>query len=368
MGIWDKLKGELIDIIEWLDNTGDTMVHRFERHNNEIKNGAQLIVRESQAAVFVNEGVIADVFAPGRYELTTANLPILATLQGWKYGFNSPFKCEVYFVNTKRFTDLKWGTANPIMMRDQDFGLVRVRAFGTYTMRVSEPGTFLKEVAGTNWEFTTDNISNQLRNFIVTAFSDAVAEQKIPVIDLASQYEEMGGMLTEKIQPKFGEHGLELINLLVENVSVPPEVEAAIDSRSKMGAVGNLDAYMKLQAAEAMTKSAENPGGGSMGAQIAGGMMMASQMQNMMTPGQGAAYTPPVGAPPPVPQTQIWVVLNGAQSGPHEAAAVQALIGSGQVTRDTLVWMNGMANWVAASEVPTVAALFGAVPPPLPPQ
>ena len=195
MGIWDKLKGELIDIIEWLDESTDTMVYRFERYNNEIKNGAQLIVRESQTAVFVNEGQIADVFGPGRYELTTANLPILATLQGWKYGFNSPFKCEVYFVNTKRFTDLKWGTMNPIPLRDNDFGIVRVRAFGTYGMRIADPGTFLKEVSGTNWEFTTDQITNQLRNFIVSAFTETVAEQKIPVLDLAAQYSEMGGFL-----------------------------------------------------------------------------------------------------------------------------------------------------------------------------
>ena len=147
MGIFDKLRGEFIDIIEWTDDTQDTIVYRFERHNNEIKSGAKLTVRESQVAVFVNEGQIADVFTPGMYTLTTENLPILSTLKGWKYGFNSPFKAEVYFVNTKRFTDLKWGTANPIMMRDADFGVVRVRAFGSYAMRVSDAARFLKELA-----------------------------------------------------------------------------------------------------------------------------------------------------------------------------------------------------------------------------
>lgn len=373
MGIWDKLKGELIDIIEWLDESTDTMVYRFERYNNEIKNGAQLIVRESQTAVFVNEGQIADVFGPGRYELTTANLPILATLQGWKYGFNSPFKCEVYFVNTKRFTDLKWGTMNPIPLRDNDFGIVRVRAFGTYGMRIADPGTFLKEVSGTNWEFTTDQITNQLRNFIVSAFTETVAEQKIPVLDLAAQYSEMGGFLTTHIQPKFAEHGLELLNLLIENVSVPPEVEAAIDKRSSMGALGNLDNYMKYQAAEAMTKGAENPGGvGGLGAQMAAGMAMADMMKNSMQPPQAATPTAPPTAPgltpPPVPALAFYIAPNNAQQGPFTLDALRQRVASGELTPDTLAWREGLAAWAPASQVPELSGLFAAVPPPLPPQ
>jgi membrane protease subunit (stomatin/prohibitin family) len=361
MGIFDKIRGEFIDIIEWTDNTTDTMVHRFERHNNEIKNGAKLTVRESQVAVFVDEGQIADVFPPGMYTLETANLPVLSTLKGWKYGFNSPFKAEVYFVNTKRFTDLKWGTKNPIMMRDQDFGIVRVRAFGTYSMRVSDAGTFLKEIAGTNWQFTTDEISEQTRSWLVSSFGDAVAEAKIPVIDLAAQYEEMGAILTSRVNPKFAEHGLEVLNMTIENVSVPPEVEAAIDKRSSMGALGDLNKYMQFQAAESLT---ENPGGmGAMGAQMGMGMAMANQMGQAMNP-----QSQPGAAPPPLPQAEWHVAVDGAHSGPLDMARLQALVAEGKLTPQTLVWKAGLSGWVRASEAGELGALFANVPPPLPPQ
>lgn len=361
MGIFDKIRGEFIDIIEWTDNSTDTMVHRFERHNNEIKNGAKLTVRESQVAVFVDEGQIADVFPPGMYTLETANLPILSTLKGWKYGFNSPFKAEVYFVNTKRFTDLKWGTKNPIMMRDQDFGIVRVRAFGTYSMRVSDAGTFLKEIAGTNWQFTTDEISEQTRSWLVSSFADAVAEAKIPVIDLAAQYEEMGAILTSRVNPKFAEHGLEVLNMTIENVSVPPEVEAAIDKRSSMGALGDLNKYMQYQAAESLT---ENPGGmGAMGAQMGMGMAMANQMGQAMNP-----QSQPSAAPPPLPQAEWHVAVDGAQQGPLDMARLQAMVAEGKLKADTLVWKAGMSGWTKAGEVGDLGALFANVPPPLPPQ
>ncbi len=363
MGIFDKLRGEFVDIIEWTDETTDTMVYRFERHGNEIKNEAKLTVRESQVAVFVDEGRIADVFQPGMYTLETKNLPILSTLQGWKYGFNSPFKAEVYFVNTKRFTDLKWGTMNPIMMRDADFGMVRVRAFGTYSMRVKDAATFLKEVVGTNWEFTTDQISDQLRNFIVSSLAEAFAETKMPVLDLYAKYGEMGSFLAEKLQPKFGEHGLELINLLIENVSVPPEVEAAIDTRSKIGAMGGvMTEYMQMQAGEAMVKGAENPGGmGGLGAQMAAGQIAAQMAGQAMLP-----QAPPV-APPPVPQgKQFHVAVDGKQTGPFPLSTLQQMVASGTLTRETLVWSAGMAGWVAASEVPEVVALLNDAPPPIP--
>ncbi|MBS1721638.1 MAG: SPFH domain-containing protein [Armatimonadetes bacterium] len=367
MGIFDKIKGEFIDIIEWTDDTTDTMVYRFERMGNEIKYGAKLTVRESQVAVFVDEGRIADVFQPGMYTLETENVPILSTLKGWKYGFNSPFKAEVYFVNTKRFTDQKWGTMNPIMMRDADFGMVRVRAFGTYTFRVKDAAMFLKEVVGTNWEFTVDDINNQLRNFIVSDFAEALAETKIPVLDLYSKYDDMGGFLTERIQPKFGEHGLELINLLIENVSVPPEVEQAIDTRSKIGAMGGvMNEYLQMQAGEAMVKGAENPGGmGGIGSQIAAGQIMGQMVQGMQQqqqqPQQGAA------APPPVPQAKAFhVVINGQQQGPYEMSVLQGMVTSGQLTKDTLVWATGMAEWSKAGDVADVAGLFAHVPPPVP--
>ena len=365
MGLWDKIKGEFIDIIEWTDDTTDTMVYRFERHGNEIKNGAKLTVRESQVAVFVDEGQIADVFPPGMYTLETANLPLLSTLKGWKYGFNSPFKAEVYFVNTKRFTDQKWGTMNPIMMRDQDFGIVRVRAFGSYTLRVSDAAVFLKEVVGTNWEFTTDDINNQCRSFLVTGFADALGQNKVPVLDLVGRYGEMGKFLTEAIQPKFAEHGLELLNLMIENVSVPPEVEAAIDKRSSMGAVGDLNKYMQFQAAESMT---QNPGGmGAMGAQMAAGMAMGQQLMGQMQ--QQPQQAAPAAVPPPMPAAAAFhVAVNGQQQGPYDLATLQGMVTSGQLTQETLVWKAGMAAWGKAGEVAEISSLFANVPPPMPGQ
>jgi membrane protease subunit (stomatin/prohibitin family) len=361
MGIFDKLTGEFIDIIEWLDETQDTMVFRFDRHGNEIKNGAQLTVRESQVAVLVDEGQIADVFPPGRYELETANMPILTTLRGWKHGFESPFKVEVYFVNTKRFTDQKWGTKNPIMMRDDDFGVVRVRAFGTYSMRVEDAPVFLKEVVGTNWEFTTEDINDQCRSFVVSGFTDALGEQKIPVLDLAASYDEMGAFLTDKIKPKFGEHGLDLLNLVVENVSVPAEVEQAIDERSKMGAVGDLGKYTQFKAAESLEKAAENPGGmGGIGAQMAAGMTMGQAMT-------GSQQQAPI-TPPPIPQqTVYYMAVNGEQAGPYDLNTLAAKVSSGELIRETLVWTKGMTEWSKAGDVPEVSALFGSVPPPIPP-
>lgn len=366
MGIWDKIKGEFIDIIEWTDDSTDTIVYRFERHNNEIKYGAKLTVRESQQAVFVDEGQFADEFQPGMYTLETANLPLLSTLKGWKYGFNSPFKSEVYFVNTKRFNDQKWGTKNPIMMRDADFGMVRVRAFGTYAFRIADAKLFLKEVVGTNWKYTTDEIVDQLRNYLVAGFAEAIAESKMPVLDLYSHYDDMGDTLTKLMSPKINALGIELIDLLVENVSVPPEVEQAIDTRSKMGAVGDLNNYMKFQAADAMVKGAENPGGaGGLGAQIAAGQMMGQ----MLNPQNQPAAAPPAATPPPMPAAvQIHIAVNGQQQGPFGLDALPGLIANGTLKPDSLVWKPGMAEWKPASEIAETSGLFGQTPPPVPPQ
>lgn len=379
MGIWDKLKGEFVDIIEWTDSSTDTMVYRFERHGNEIKYGAKLTVRESQVAVFVDEGQFADVFVPGMYTLETSNMPILSTLKGWKHGFNSPFKSEIYFVNTKRFNDQKWGTMNPIMMRDADFGMVRVRAFGSFSLRVKDAKLFLQEVVGTNWQYTTEEITTQIRNYIVSGFAEAIAETQMPVLDLYSKYDDMGKSLTTLMSPKIEALGLELIDLMIENVSVPPEVEQAIDTRSKMGAVGNLDNYMKYQAADAMVKGAENPGGvGGVGAQMAAGMMMGQQMGNMMNqqpqqsaPAAGGA-PPPMGGtpPPPVPAgPQVHIAVNGQQYGPYTMDQLSQYVKEGRVQADTMVWMEGMASWMPASATEGVKQLFGdsTTPPPAPP-
>ncbi len=285
MSILDQVKNaafnQFIEVIEWLDDSGDTILYRFPVQGQEIKNGAQLIVRESQAAVFVHEGQIADVFGAGRYTIDGGNTPILSKLGAWKFGFNSPFKSEVYFVSTKQFTDMKWGTSNPIMLRDNDFGIVRLRAFGGYSMRVADPGEFIKQVAGTNAHFQTEDIDEQLKRSIVTEFTDAIGELKIPALDLASQYKELGDAIRAKINEDFKTYGLEVTKFYLENVSVPPEVEAAMDRRASMGALGNVDQYMKFQAADALRDAAQNEGGGAgLGAGLGAGFAMGNQMAN----------------------------------------------------------------------------------------
>lgn len=367
MGIWDRVKHELIDIIEWTDDTNNTMVWRFPRFQNEIKNGAQLTVRESQVAVFVSEGKIADVYQPGRYELTTQNMPVLTTIRGWKYGFNSPFKVEVYFVNTKNFTDQKWGTKNPIMLRDAEFGPIRLRAFGTFALKVSDAGLFVKEIAGTQAHFTTDEVTEQLRNLIVTRFSDSVAESKIPVLDLAANYDELSKFISAKIGPEFGEYGLTVTKFLVENISLPQEVEQALDKRSSMGILGNLSQYAQFQAANAMEAAAKNPGGGaSDGIGMGMGFAMAQQMGQMFNQNQQNQHS----GPPPIPggSVQYFIAVNGQQQGPYTLQTLQQMIQQGSVNRDTLVWKQGMPSWVKAIDSQDASTLFGAVPPPLPPQ
>src|SRR6266852_4466340 len=244
MGLLDKLRHELIDIIEWTEPAqSDILAHRFPRYNNEIKMGAKLTVRERQAAVFVNEGKIADVYPPGMYTLHTENMPILSTLKGWKYGFNSPFKAEVYFVSTKQWTDQKWGTQNPVMLRDPEFGPVRIRAFGTYAMRVSDPGVFLKQIVATDPSLETYEITNQLRNTIVARFVDAVGQAKIPVLDLAGNYDKIGGVILSRISPDLAAMGLAVTAFYIENISLPQEVEKALDTRTKMGVLGDMGQY-----------------------------------------------------------------------------------------------------------------------------
>jgi membrane protease subunit (stomatin/prohibitin family) len=285
MSILDKVKeaamNQFIEVIEWLDDSQDTLLYRFPVYQQEIKNGAQLIVRESQAAVFVFEGQVADVFTPGRYTIDGGNTPILSKLGAWKHGFNSPMKSEVYFVNTKQFTDMKWGTSNPIMLRDSDFGVVRLRAFGAYSMRVADPGEFIKQIAGTNAQFQTEDIDGQLKRAIVTEFSDALGEMKIPALDLAAQYKELGGAIRDKINEDFKGYGLEVTKFYVENISLPPEVEAALDKRASMGALGDAQKYMQFQAADALRDAAKNEGGGAgLGAGLGAGFAVGGQMAN----------------------------------------------------------------------------------------
>ena len=304
MGILDRLnpRSQFIEVIEWLDDSSNTLVYRFPVQDQEIKNGAQLIVRESQAAAFVFEGQIADVFPPGRYTIDGGNTPILSKLGAWKYGFNSPFKAEVYFVNTKQFTDLKWGTPNPVMMRDVDFGMVRLRAFGIYSIRVNEPKSFIKEIAGTNSRFVTEDIEGQLKRTLVAGFSDALAESKIAALDLASNYDELGKFMRTKLIDDFKAFGLELTKFVIENISLPPEVEAAMDKRTSMGVIGDVGRYTQFQAADAMRDAAQNPSGGAstgagLGAGFAIGNAMAGAMTDAMKQSKGGGASSGVACP-----------------------------------------------------------------------
>ncbi len=287
MGIFDAIRSQFIEVIEWLDDSGNTILYRFPVQGQEIKNGAQLTVRESQTAVFVFQGQIADVFGPGRYTIDGGNTPILTKLGAWKFGFNSPFKAEVYFVNTKQFTDLKWGTSNPVMMRDTDFGMVRLRAFGIYSIRVTDPRALIKEVAGTNAHFVTEDIEGQLKRMLVSGFSDALAESKIAALDLASNYDELSKFIRGKLTDDFTNYGLELTKFVIENISLPAEVEAAMDKRTSMGVIGDVGRYAQFQAADAMRDAAQNTGGGAgtgagLGAGFAIGNAMAGAMTNAM--------------------------------------------------------------------------------------
>lgn len=361
MGLWDKIVGEFIDVIEWTDYSDDTMVYRFERYGNEIKYGAMLTVREGQAAILVNEGELADVFEPGLYRLETNNVPILTTLQGWVHGFESPFKAEVYFFNTHQFTDLKWGTKNPIMLRDKEFGPLRLRAFGTYAIRITDPSKFLREIVGTDGEFTTEEITNQLRNLIVSRLAVILGESNIPIVDLASNYDDLSEFITARVAPEFAEYGLDATKLLVENVSLPPAVEEALDRRTSMGVVGNLRNYAAFQAAEAMQAAAENPGGSaSAGVGMGMGFAMAQKL------GETLSTSPTT--PPPIPPAEIsyYMAVNGRQTGPFNLDALKDQTHQGQLTGDTLVWTEGMENWTPASGIESLVGLLRSTPPPVP--
>ena len=364
--VFDFLKGEFIDVISWLDDTRDTMVWRFERRGQAIKYGAKLTVREGQAAVFVHEGQLADVFGPGLYMLETNNLPIMTTLQHWDHGFNSPFKSEVYFVNTTRFNDFKWGTKNPIMCRDPEFGPVRLRAFGTYSMRVSDPGVFLKEIVGTDGEFTADEISNQIRNTIVQEMSRVLAGSGIPVLDMAANTGDLAKLIATAIAPKIAEYGLTLPEFYIENISLPEEVEKVLDKRTSMGVAGDLNKYMQFNAAEAMAQPG-NGMGAMMGAGMAAGMGL-GMGQTMAGPwGAAPAAAAPAAPPPPPPAAKAWhIAENGATKGPFGEGDLAAMVQTGALTRATMVWAAGMEGWKPAAET-ELSRLFAMVPPPPPP-
>ena len=373
----EKLRGEVVDIIEWLDDSQSTIVWRFPRYQNEIKHGAQLVVRAGQVAVFVHEGKIADVFEPGIHELTTRNLPILATILGWKYGFESPFKCEVYFVSTRQITGLKWGTPNPVMLRDADFGPIRLRAFGTYTLQAKDAKLLIEQLVGTDGVFEADEVTELLRSVIVSAFADVLGSSKIAALDLASNYNEMAATVRAEVVERVNkEFGLDVPQLFVVNISLPEEVEKALDTRSSMSVIGNMGEFQQYQMGQAMIKAAENPSGGGAaeGMGLGMGFAMASQMANQM--GQAQAGGAPMGgipgmpaapgSPPPPPVAISWFVAeNGATLGPFTGPQMQAMAGQGRIGGASMIWRAGMAGWANMSQVPELGALTPPPPPPV---
>jgi membrane protease subunit (stomatin/prohibitin family) len=369
MGLWDTLKqhagAQFLDVIEWLDDTHNTVVYRFPVFNQAITDNSKLVVREGQAAVFVSEGVLSDVFGPGTYTLDTRNAPIASFFKTIAYALEYPYKGDIYFVSTTQFTDQKWGTPNPIMMRDAEFGPVRIRGFGIYSFRITDPGTFIKQIVGTDGLFTTDEITGQLKRKLQSALADTIGQARIPVLDLAANYMDLGDQLRDRMNPAFQEaYGITLTDFTIENISLPEDVEKALDTRTKMGVLGNLDAYAKFKAADAMEVAAANPGlagaGVGMGVGFGLGNVMGGQMAGAaQTPGQfdpqqglqGAA--PP--APPPVPGAEKWH-YNGpdGQAELTLAEVVQRIQGARGA--DHQLWKAGWPGWRAWSEVPEVAS------------
>ena len=365
MGLFSHLREEVVDIVEWLDHTRDTLVWRFPRYRNEIKNGAQLIVRPGQVAVFVHRGELADVLEPGSHRLTTDNLPILSRLQSWRYGFESPFKSEVYFVNTRQIVDLKWGTPNPIPVRDPEFGPMRLRAFGTFALRATDPRALLRELVGTDDSFEADEIHELMRGLIHTSLAEVLGRGEIPAVELAANYPALAEQVRQAVAERVDdEYGLDVPTLIVVNISFPEEVEKALDARSSMSVIGDLHRYQQYQLGQAMPLAAQSGGdsgnvlGLGMGLAMAGGLGAAAAGPPQQVAGQ---------VPPPLPAAlSLFVAVDGRQQGPYPLEQVAAALAQGQIGGDTLVWAQGMPAWTPASQVPQLAVSAAAAPPPLP--
>ena len=381
MGLWDTLKqhagAQLLDVLQWLDDTNNTLVYRFPIFNQAITDNSKLVVREGQAAVFVAEGQLSDVFGPGTYTLDTRNTPIVGFFKSIAYGLNMPYKGDVYFISTRQFTDNKWGTPNPIMLRDAEFGPVRIRAFGVYTYRITDPAMFIRQIVGTDGLFTTDEINGQLKRKLVSAFGDTLGKSQLAVLDVASNYMNLGDTLRERINPIFKEaYGITLTDFTIENVSLPEEVEKALDARTKMGVLGNLDAYTKLNAAEAIGVAAANPGmgGAAMGMGVGFGMgnMMGQQMGGMnqgggqFNPHMGM-QGPPAPAPPPPPMTAKFHYNGPGGQGEFTAQEVAQRVAAAR-TGDHQVWQAGFPGWKSWRDVPAIVQMIPpepAAPPPM---
>lgn len=361
MGLFDRLKQEFIDIIEWTDNSNNTIVWKFPRFNNEIKMNAKLTVRESQQAVFLNEGTIADVFNPGLHTLQTQNMPILATLKGWKYGFESPFKADVFFVNTKQFIDQKWGTKNAIVLNDERFGMIELRSFGTFAFKVTDAGKFIKEIAGTNETYETENIIGQLKSIIVTKFSSAIGDGSIPIDKFAANLDELSAVCQAKLNDEFTVYGLEITKFLIENVSMPEDLKKEIFEYSRLNKL-DMQKLSQFKAAQSIEIAAANEGGL---AGIGAGIGVGNAMANVFAQGSQTGTTP-TSSPPPLPAlAQYFVAVQGQQTGPYTIEQLQPLVQNGSLISTTQVWKNGMANWAPANSVVELANLFVNTPPPL---
>lgn len=363
MGLLNMIKNQLIDVIDWPEQEPGILVHRFNRHDNEIKMGAKLIVRPGQQAVFVNEGKIADGFGPGTYTLSTQNMPFLTTLLSLPYGFTSPFKAEVYFINTTEQLDRKWGTPNPVMLRDQDFGMVRLRARGNYSYKVGIREDMISRFVGAQSDFAAESIEEQIRVKVVSSFSDCLGELKIAALDLAAKYDEISHTMNAKLTHDFARLGLELLSFTLENISLPDEVQKAIDERASMGAIGNLNNYSQYQAANALREAANNQGGESGNLM---GMMLGAQMGGSLAGALTQSNASAPQTPPPMPQSKYFAIIAGMQAGPFTIEQLQEKAAKNEISRDSLLWKQGMTEWQKADAIPELINLFGCVPPPIP--
>jgi len=367
MGLFDKLRQEFIDIIDWPEQAPDTLIWKFPRYQNEIKMNAKLTVREGQQAAFLNEGKLADVYEPGMYTLTTENMPVMTTLQGWKYGFNSPFKADVLFVSTKQMLDQKWGTKNAIVLSDDRFGMIEIRAFGTYAFRIIDAGKFIKEVVGIQDEYNNDEIGGQLKSIIATKFTTAAGAGNIPIEKFASNLEDLSSLVMDKLNADFDAYGLKVTKFLVENVSMPEELKKEIFEYSRLNKI-DMQKLTQFKAANSIEIAAANEGGiAGIGAGLGVGNMMAGAFNqaNQNVQAAPAAATVNAGPPPLAPAVQYFVGIDGKQTGPFDQAQIQQMIQSGSLKRDSLMWKAGMSAWSAAESMPELKDLFGSMPPPL---
>lgn len=377
MGLWDMLKqhagAQLLEVIDWTDDSKDTLVYRYPTFNQAITDNSKLVVREGQAGVFVAEGRLSDVFGPGTYKLDTKNAPVMRFFQSIVYKLEEPYKGDIYFVSTRQFTENGWGTATPIMLRDAEFGPTRIRAYGVFSYRITDPATFLRQLVGTEGLFTTDEINGQLKKKLVGSFAQVIGKSQLAVLDLASSYQDLGDKLRDDLNPSFAEsYGITLTDFTIQSISLPEEVEKALDTRTKMGVLGNLDSYTKLKAADAIDTAARNPGMGGLGASLGVGFGVGNQVgaqvaQAMQTPGQ---FDPNQGmrggaAPPPLPGAgEQWHYNGPSGQATLSAADVVARI-SAAPSANHLLWKAGFSAWKGWREVPEIAGQVSSGPPPL---